>query len=324
MINILFLLFGASITAYTQIMLIVFGSIYMDLNMKLRAFPAAGETVLSSNYTMSPGGKGANQALAAGRYGAKTAIVGKVGDDGNGLRILNNLKRHGVMTSGVAKSDDFPTGMAIVAKEKNGENRIIVASGANALVSAEQAPSDILHKDNVLLVQMELPLEQNAIVMKRAKENGAPVIMNLAPALAIPKQMTSLIDYLIVNQIEARQIAKKFGMEPEKDTGELARKLAMDGKMTVIITMGELGVIASDKSGKMTKLNAYKPAEVVDTTGAGDCFCGTFAACLHEGKPFEEALKISTVASGLSCEKGGTMESYPYLEEIEEGLKAYQ
>lgn len=292
--------------------------------MKVRAFPAAGETVLSSNYTMSPGGKGANQALAAGRYGAKTAIVGKVGDDGNGLRILNNLKRHGVMTSGVAKSDDFPTGMAIVAKEKNGENRIIVASGANALVSADQAPSDILHKDNVLLVQMELPLEQNAIVMKRAKENGAPVILNLAPALAIPKELTTLIDYLIVNQIEARQLAKKFGMEPEKDSGELARKLAMDHKMTVIITMGELGVVASDKSGKMTKLEAYVSGDVVDSTGAGDCFCGTFAACLHEGKSFEEALKTSTVASGLSCLKAGTMDSYPYLEDIEEALKEYK
>jgi ribokinase len=305
-------------------MLIVFGSINMDLNLRVKQFPTAGETVLSSNYTMSPGGKGANQAMAAARIGAKTALVGKVGDDGNGLRIVNNLKRNGVMTSGVAKSEDYPTGMAMVFREKSGENRIIVASGANLTVSAEQAPPDILHKDNVLLVQMELPLEQNAIVMKRAKENGAPVIMNLAPALAIPKELTSLIDYLIVNQIEARQIAKKFGMEPEKDTGELTRKLAMDGKMTVIVTMGENGVVASDRAGKTTKLKSYKPSRVVDTTGAGDCFCGTFAGCLHEGKSFQEALKISTVASGLSCEQEGTMSSYPYLEGIEEALKIYE
>lgn len=304
-------------------MLIVFGSINMDLNMRVKQFPVEGETVLSSSYTMTPGGKGANQALAAARYGAKTAIVGKVGDDGNGLRILNNLKRHGVMTSGVAKSEDYPTGMAMVLKEKGGKNRIIVASGANAMVSAEQAPSDILHKDNVLLVQMELPLEQTAIVMKCAKEKGAPVIMNLAPALAIPKELLFLVDYLIVNQIEARQIAKKFGMEPEKDMEQVARKLAIEGKLTAIITMGENGVVASDKAGKTSKLNAIK-VDAIDIAGAGDCFCGTFAACLHEGKKFDEALRIATVASGLSCTKTGTMESYPYLEEIEGALESYK
>lgn len=304
-------------------MLIVFGSINMDLNMRVKQFPEAGETVLSSVYTTTPGGKGANQAFAAARYGAKTALVGKVGDDGNGLRILNNLKRHGVMTSGVAKSEDYPTGMAMVLKEKEAKSRIIVASGANAMVSAEQAPSEILHKDNVLLVQMELPLEQSAIVMKRAKQNGAPVIMNLAPALSIPKELLSLVDYLIVNQIEARQIAKKFGMEPEKDMAELARKLAMDGKVTVIVTMGESGVVASDKAGKTTKLKAID-IKAVDVSGAGDCFCGTFAACLHEGKRFEEALKISNVAGGLSCLKPGAMDSYPYLEEIEKELENYK
>ena len=127
-------------------MLIVFGSINMDVNVNVRNFPKEGETVLSQNYTMSPGGKGANQALAAARYGAKTAVVGKVGDDGNGLRILNYLKRNGVMTSGVAKSEEFPTGMAMVMKrKKDGGKSEVIASGANALVSAEQAPSDILH-----------------------------------------------------------------------------------------------------------------------------------------------------------------------------------
>jgi len=321
-INILFFLPVLQSSPYTVKMLIVFGSINMDLTVRVKQFPPKGDVVLSSNYKMSPGGKGANQSLAAARYGAKTALVGKVGDDGNGLRILNNLKRNGVMTSGVAKSEDFPTGMAMVMKEKTGDVRTILASGANATISAEQAPADILHKDNVLLVQMELPLEQNAIVMKRAKENGAPVIMNLAPALSIPKELTFLIDYLIVNQIEARQMAKKFGMEPEKDTKELARKIAMDGKMTVIITMGENGVVASDKAGSVTQLKSYKPKQVEDTTGAGDCFCGTFAACLHEGKRFKDALKIATVASGLSCEKPGTMSSYPYLEEIEEALES--
>lgn len=304
-------------------MIIVFGSINMDLNLKVKSFPEAGETVLSPSYTSTPGGKGANQALAAARAGAKTALVGNVGDDGPGLRILNNLKRNQVMTSGVGKSEEMPTGMAMVVKEKSGENRIIVASGANSLVTADQAPADILHSDNVLLVQMELPAEQNAIVMKTAKENGAPVIMNLAPALDIPKSMLSLVDYLIVNQIEARQLGKRLGLDIKDNTAKLAQALAKEGRLTCIITMGPDGVVAVSKDGKGFEVPAMKLEKVKDTTGAGDCFCGTFAACVHEGKPLHTALRMAIVASGLSCLHEGTQESYPYLADIDEVLEGF-
>ncbi|HPF78151.1 MAG TPA: PfkB family carbohydrate kinase, partial [Alphaproteobacteria bacterium] len=210
-------------------MIIVFGSIYMDLNVKIREFPEIGDSVLTQSYTSTPGGKGANQALAAARAGAKTALVGKVGDDGSGLRILNNLKRHEVMTSGVAKTEEFPTGMAMVMKEKTGKPRTIVALGANALVDADQAPTDIFRPDNVLLVQMELPMEQNALVMKNAKDKGSQVILNLAPSLSIPKQLFSLVDFLIVNQIEARRLAERMGINIKTDIAKMARKLAKDG-----------------------------------------------------------------------------------------------
>jgi ribokinase len=300
-------------------MIIVFGSINVDLNMKVNSFPKAGETVLSSFYDITPGGKGANQALAAARIGAKTAIVGKVGDDGMGLRVLNNLKRNEVMTSGVAKSDTLPTGMATIIKEKNGNNRVIVASGANVEVNAEQAPSDILHEGNILLVQMELPIEQNAIVMKTAHDTGAKVILNLAPALEIPKKMLELVDYLIVNQIEARQLAEKLGMKADGNGAVLAAALAKEGNLTCILTMGPDGIVAVSPDGKGVRLEAMKLGdEAIDTTGAGDCFCGTFTACLHEGKSFEVALKMATIASGLSCKKEGTQDAYPYLEEINE------
>lgn len=305
-------------------MIIVFGSINMDLNLKVKRFPEDDETVLSPSYTMTPGGKGANQALAAARAGSKTALVGKIGDDGPGLRILHSLKRNEVMTSGVAVSEEFPTGMAIVVKEKNGENRIIVASGANILINAEQAPSDILHKDNVLLVQMEVPLEQNAIVMKTAQENGAPIILNLAPSLAIPKALLSLVDYLIVNQIEARQLGERLGLDTKNDVLKLARALAKDGKLTCIITMGAEGVIAVSADGKGFKIPSMDLGDAkLDTTGAGDCFCGTFTACIHEKKPLVTALRMATIASGLSCLKTGTQEAYPYLGEIEEVMESF-
>ena len=305
-------------------MIIVFGSINMDMNMRLRRFPEQGETVLSPSYTSTPGGKGANQALAAARIGAKTALVGKVGDDGPGLRILNYLKRNEVMTSGVAKTPDLPTGMAVVMKEKEGKNRIAVASGANAMVSADQAPEDIFHEEHILLTQMEVPLEQNAIVMKSAQTKGAKVVLNLAPALNVPKALFSLIDFLIVNQIEARQLAKKQNISIEGGAQDLARALAREGNLTCIITLGEEGVVAISPNGSGYCVPAMKlEDEVVDTTGAGDCFCGTFTACLHEKKPLSDALRMATVASGLSCMKEGTTEAYPYLGEVEAMLETF-
>lgn len=304
-------------------MIIVFGSINMDLNLKLKRFPDAGETILSPSYTMTPGGKGANQAMASARAGAKTALIGKVGDDGPGLRILNHLKRNEVMTSGVAKSTEWPTGMAMVAKEKDGENRIIVASGANLEVSAEQAPPEIFNENNVLLVQMEVPMEQNALVMKNAKDNGSKVIMNLAPALTIPKALLSLVDYLIVNQIEARQLAEKLKINIDGDTSKLAAALAKEGNLTCIVTLGPDGIVAVNPDGKGLKIPSMKIENVVDTTGAGDCFCGTFAACVHEGKDMNTALRMATVASGLSCRDVGTQASYPYLADIEEAMDGF-
>ncbi len=302
-------------------MIIVFGSINMDVNMRVKRFPKAGETVLAHSYTMTPGGKGANQALASARIGAKTALVGKVGDDGAGLRILNYLKRHEVMTSGVATSEEMPTGMATVMRDSAGENSIVVASGANAEVNAEQVPSNILGANNVLLCQMELPLEQNALVMKTAHDTGAKVVMNLAPAIAIPKQLLALVDYLIVNQIEAEQLAKTLKIDAQKNTASLAQKLAKQNNVTCIVTMGGKGVVVAEPNGKGFSFPALKIKQVVDTAGAGDCFCGTFTACLHEGRTLMAAVKMATVASGLSCQTKGIMKSYPYLSDIEEAME---
>lgn len=302
-------------------MIIVFGAINMDLNMQVKNFPKAGETLISRSYSMTPGGKGANQALSAARLGVKTALIGKVGDDGPGIRAQKVLRRNEVITSGVAISEELPTGMAMVLRDHTGENQIIIASGANAEVSADQAPEEILGTGNYVLTQMEVPLEQNAIVMKRAKDNGAKIVFNLAPALEIPKAVLSLADYLIVNQIEARQLGEKMGINIEQSTAKLAYALAQLGNLTCLITMGAKGSVVVTPKGEGLSMESIKLDNVVDTTGAGDCFCGTFTACLHQGKTLKEALRYATAAAAFSCGKMGTIESYPYLQDIENMLE---
>ena len=301
-------------------MIIVFGSINMDLNIGVGKFPEPGETVLSLDYKTTPGGKGGNQALAAARTGEKTALVGRVGDDGMGIRILNNLRRNEVMTSGVSTSEVLPTGLAFVMRDPEGENEIVVASGANAEASAEQVPDEILGPGNVVLMQMEIPVSENLSLMERAKDFGATVILNVAPALKLPKSALAHVDYLIVNQIEARQMAESYGfnLDSNKDADRIAEILAKTGKLTCILTRGPGGTVVVTEDGRAWLVPALELENVVDTTGAGDCFCGTFAAMIYRKTPLLEAIKRANVAGGLSCLKVGIQEAYPYSAEIDE------
>ncbi len=304
-------------------MIIVFGSINMDVHMRVKDFPRPGETVLSPSYEMSPGGKGANQALACARGGVKTALVSKVGDDGMGTRILNNLRRNEVMTSGVATSDMLPTGMAFVTGNAKGENQIIVASGANGDLSAAQVPDEVLKEGNILLLQMEVPLQENINLMERAQKNGTKVILNLAPAFHIPQKALDLVDCLIVNELEARMIAEVTGVNPQQDLMVIARALAAKGKLDCIITLGEKGSIAAGDNGAAWRVPALAIPEVVDTTGAGDCYCGTIAAALHNKLALGSAMRRAAVASSLSCMKKGAQDSYPFIAEVEEALETF-
>jgi ribokinase len=301
-------------------MIIVFGSINMDLNVGMGNFPQPGETIISLDYTTTPGGKGANQSLAAARCGEKTALVGKVGDDGMGLRILNSLRRHEVMTSGVATAESLPTGLSIVMRERSGDYRTVLAAGANAELKADQVPDEILRPGNILLIQMETPWQQSLEVMKRAKEFGVTVVMNAAPVRKFAAEALSYADYLIVNDAEAKQLAAMLGMAAESDYARLAKAYALKTRATTIITLGDKGLVCVSPKGEAWKVAALKLDTIVETAGAGDCFCGTFAAALHAKKPLPAALKRASVAAGLSCRKAGIQEAYPYSAEVEENL----
>lgn len=306
-------------------MIIVFGAINMDVNTRVKDFPLAGETVISSSYEMTPGGKAANQSLACARSGARTALVGKVGDDGMAHRILAGLRRNEVMTSGVATSDILPTGMAVVVCNSAAENQIVVALGANVDISADQVPDEILKPDNILLVQMEVPLKENFALMERAKSRGAKIILNLAPAYHMSQKMLELVDYLIVNEPEARKIAEVVGIPQDQDLKIVAKALATKGELNCIITLGEKGALAILHNGEGWRVPALplKPEQLVDTTGAGDCFCGTLAAGLHAKLALGSAMRRASVAAGLACTKKGAQDSYPYIAEIEEMLESF-
>lgn len=303
-------------------MIIVFGSLNMDMSVRLDKLPQAGETIISSEYDLNPGGKGGNQALAACRSGAKVAIVGKVGDDSYGRNITEELKRNGVMTSGVGRSDDLHTGSALTSRDPEGRKQLIILTGANAEVSADQIPDEILVPGNIVLMQMELPIDQTVAVLERAKAKGCTTILNLAPAFAIPKQAIGHLDYLIVNSIEAREIARKLDLGIEDNAAKIAHMLAVEGQLTCIVTLGKNGSVAVSQDGSVLGVPTLPvdQVEIVDVNGAGDAYCGTFAATLHAGKSLEEAMRRASVAATLACLKYGALPSLPYLDDIEQKL----
>jgi ribokinase len=296
-------------------MIIVFGSMNVDIVTPVRSFPKPGETVLAQeDYASHDGGKGANQAIAAMRAGAKTVMVGKVGDDAFGRRSVNNLKGEGIWTSGVGISDKRPTGCACIAVNPEGENTVIVAPGANLEATSDQVPDEVLTAKNIVLTQLEVSPAETFSVLSRAHAKGCRTILNASPAGAIPKEALPNIDYLIVNEIEAQQLAASVGIA-EKEPAKIAAKIAAAGKHACIITLASKGAVAATKEG-LYRIGALN-VKVVDTTGAGDAFCGIFAASLLAGDPWLKALHRASVGAGLSCMELGAQQSMPAKDDID-------
>ena len=299
-------------------MIVVFGSMNVDMMVNVSHLPKVGETVLSDSYEWMPGGKGANQAISAARSGAKVAMVGMVGDDGFGTRALNGLKKESILASGVGRSSDFPTGCAsIIVDKKTGDNQIVVAAGANLQASADQVPSDILNARNMVLLQMEVDHEQNWDIIRRAHQHGAKTILNMAPAGAIPKDILDKLDILIVNRIEAEQIAEKLGLAIEEDALKLAHVLAGQCDLTCIITLGPKGSVAVEANKPLGwVVPAMTVENVVDTTGAGDAYCGALAAQMFKGKTLQHSMRFASVAGSLACRGKGAQTSMAYEDDI--------
>lgn len=275
-------------------MIVVFGSINVDLIVPVPHLPAPGETVLGGNYSVAPGGKGANQALAARRAGAPVTMIGAVGRDAFTETALSLLRRDGVDLSLVAVCDR-PTGCATITIDMCGENQIAVSSGANLAVAAAQLPDRLLAPDTILVLQREVRTEENAAVIRRARERGARTVLSLAPAGPIAPARLEDIDIIVANEGEAATLG-----------GEAARRI----RQALVVTRGAAGAIAYLADGSTVSVPTLA-IEPVDTTGAGDTFAGVLATGLDQALPLETALVRASAAAALSCLAVGAQSAMP-------------
>ncbi len=295
-------------------MLLVFGSINVDLLFKVASLPRPGETVLCPDYELAAGGKGANQATAAARAGAAVRMVGHVGDDSFGRFARQALAAARVDCAAIALSRRA-TGIAVIGIDQGAENQIMVASGANLDTDAVQVADPELAPGVTVLCQNELRPAASFALFERAKARGARTILNLAPAGAVPPSVLSLIDLLVVNEVEGRTVAGGAG---GAEVTAFARALATAHDLTCIVTLGAEGALAIGPKSALRV--AALPVEPVDTTGAGDAFVGVLAASLDLGHELGAALRRAAVAAGLACTRLGAQTSQPTAAEIEARL----
>jgi len=278
-------------------MIVVFGSINTDVLVPVPHLPARGETVLGGDYRVAPGGKGANQALAARRAGAAVTMAGAVGDDTFATIALDLLRRDGVDLSLVA-TVERPTACAVIAVDRDGDNQIAVASAANLLARAEQVPDSLLGPATVLMLQREVPDAENAALIARARGVGARIAMSLAPAGPIAPARLEDLDILIANEGEAATL------------GGVASDIARRLRQALVVTRGAQGATAFLADGGAIDVPALA-IEPVDTTGAGDTFAGVLAAGLDAGLPLDRALRRASAAAALACLALGAQQAMP-------------
>lgn len=290
-------------------MILVFGSINLDLIFALPHIPLAGETVLGPSTRIEPGGKGANQAVAAARDGAQVVMAGAVGRDALAEGALRLLREANVDLSRVVETE-ASTGCAAISVDPAGNNAIAVGSGANRLANAAHVEDGLLTPSTTLILQMEVPAAQNAALIDRAKARGTRIILNLAPAGELPPSALRSVDLLVVNETEAAWLAQFLGC-----TGSSAADLRAVLGQDVVCTLGGNGLTAATGDGSQRM--PARPITPVDTTAAGDCFVGVLAAALDRGASLDAALHRATAAAALCCTRAGSQGSLPGAAEID-------
>jgi len=293
--------------------ILVIGSLNADLVVRAPRFPAPGETISGEDLAIIPGGKGANQAVAAARQGAKVSMVGRVGSDSFGPTLTQNLQKNNVDITHV-KEDSSATGTAIIVVDAGGQNSIVLSPGANGKVTPADVDAVPFQDVDKLLLQLEIPLETVIHAASVARQNGLRVVLNPAPARQLPDSLLADIDILIPNESELQLLTG----QPVTDTTSAqaaAKALLAKGVQTVIVTLGEKGALLVTPEN--VELVPAFNVDVVDTTAAGDAFIGGLAAALLTGKSLEEAVLYGNASGALAATNFGAQPSLPTAEDVQ-------
>lgn len=300
--------------------IVVIGSLNMDMVVRTNRSPDAGETLIGQAFALSPGGKGANQAVAAARLGAEVSMIGRVGKDTFGSEMLEIIRNEGIHIEHISVSEHQATGVASIIIEEDGENRIIVVPGANIELTVEdiQALEAVISQTKIIVLQLEMDLAMSEQAIAIAHRKGIPVILNPAPARVLKDEMLAQVSYLTPNETEAG-ILSGMTVDSAETAEQAARILLQKGVQNVIVTLGSKGALIVNAEG--AKAVPGFPVKAVDTVAAGDSFNGALAQQLVLGKTLEEAVSFANAVGALAVGKEGAIPSLPQLSEVEQFLK---
>ena len=297
-------------------LIVVLGGINMDLVTYSPRFPQAGETVVGSRFLTYPGGKGANQAVAAARMGARVAMVGRVGDDVFGPQLLSDLEGSGVDVSGVGCAPETSSGIAAIGVDQTAQNQIVQVLGANATCGAGEASRviEMLPEAAALMLQLEVSLKLSLDVAREATAQGKIVVLDPGPVRPLPEEFYSCCSVITPNETEAQALVG-FPVTDQASAAEAAAALVGRGVPAAVVTLGSMGCFYATHQGA-----EYLPpfgVDAIDSVAAGDAFNGALTVSLAEGKPLDQAVRIASAAGALSVTRSGAQDSMPTREEVE-------
>jgi ribokinase len=301
---------------------VVVGSINMDLVARTQRIPVQGETVSGDDFQVHPGGKGANQAVAAARLGYPVRMIGRLGDDAFGAQLRSHLESAGVDCGGIVQSQGS-SGVAVIVVSDSGENVIVVIPGANALLTPRDldANIEILGSAGMVLAQLEVPMETVEHLAHICSREGIPLMLDPAPAVPLPPDLLQNVTWLTPNETEAAFYIDHSADSPHADSpAEIARGLIAAGAQQVVLKLGSRGAFVTSGLQAGTQVPSF-PVKAVDTTAAGDCFNGAFAVGLMMGKSPVESACFAAAAAAISVTRAGAQPSMPTLPEVEEMLR---
>lgn len=293
----------------------VVGSLNKDIVVKVDEIPKSGQTVMGEGLKSFFGGKGANQAVTIGRLNGDVSMIGKVGNDQNGKDITKNLKDDGVNVEHIRVQDGISTGIALVAVNKSADNAIIIAPEANGKLNTNDIERNIkaIEEAEIILLQLEIPLEVVSYVIEKGYEMGKYIILNPAPAMNLSQYIYEKVNLITPNKSELELISG-ISINEKSDIQKAVNKLLNKGVREIIVTLGENGAMYFSEDKKLE----FSPQKVkpVDTTGAGDCFNGAVAFGLANGYSIEDAIKLAIKASAISVTREGAQSSFPKMDEL--------